>query len=365
MTVLQIVPQLPGSFDGVGDYALILARRLRQDYQIDSIFAAAKPNSGPATTEFRIAPDLDSIADSGAIFEHVILHYANYGYQKRGVPFRLVSILRKLGKNRRGRLLTVFHELFASGSPWKSAFWLRPMQEQIARSIAQISHGCIVSSERVLAELNNLAPAARANVHPVPSNFGEPSLSPDQIASRDLGVWLICGGTALLERSVRSLRAIIHRIPNSLYPRTLFVLGGDENPAVRSDLVDLAIQFQYRPRIGAAEASQIFSTCSFAWLDYFHRPDVQTSVILKSGVFAAACAHAVIPIFPHRGSAISIKGDSLPGPFFIDETVSSLPTADDRVRIATGFYDWYQRHASSQHLVRGVADALGLMAVAT
>jgi hypothetical protein len=34
----QIIPRLPPAIDGVGDYALSLARQLRHDYDIDTHF---------------------------------------------------------------------------------------------------------------------------------------------------------------------------------------------------------------------------------------------------------------------------------------------------------------------------------------
>ena len=80
--VLQIVPKTPGGHDGVGDYALNLAKTLLADYGLTTVFVAGKETS--------------SIKDG---YDHVILHYVNYGYQKRGVPFRLLSILRKLRKD--------------------------------------------------------------------------------------------------------------------------------------------------------------------------------------------------------------------------------------------------------------------------
>lgn len=360
-TILQIVPRPPGPFDGVGDYALIVAKRLRQTCAHETVFAAGEFDSAPNANGFEVVP-LDRLIGKkscGREYDHVILHYVNYGYQKRGVPFGLLPVLRELRQNFCGRFLTIFHELYASGPPWKSAFWLRPLQVRIAKSISDISDVCVVSSEVLLGQLKNLAPGARAHVHPVPSNFGEPGLSPDQIAHRDPHRWVICGGTALVERSLRSFRTIVNRISESLSPRELFVVGGNDNPATRSLLVDLAdIRSDYRPQITAAEASRILSTCSFAWLDYFHRPGVPTAVVLKSTAFAAACAHAVIPIFPHGGSAISVEADRFPGPYLIDAQHSELP--ENRASHASEIYAWYQRRASSEHLVRGIASALGI-----
>jgi hypothetical protein len=343
--VLQIVPKIPGDRDGVGDYALGLAKILSTDFGI--------------TTSFVVASELES---SRKNHEHVILHYVNYGYQKRGVPFGLLSSLRNLRRNSRGRFVTVLHELYASGPAWRSAFWLQPFQRYIARSIARISDVCLVSSETMLHQLRALWPDVCAEVQPVFSNFGEPSLS-DQFSKRDPHRWVICGGTALIERSLRSFRAILNRIPEFLSPRELFVLGGSDNPVTRSLLADLAnVRVDYRPQIDAEEASQVISTCSFGWLDYFHRPDVPSDVILKSSAFGAMCAHGVITVFPHRGSPIAIGGDALPGPYFMDAQFVELPAANDREKIASQAYHWYQRHASSEHRGRTIARALGLAA---
>jgi hypothetical protein len=352
--ILQIVPRLPGENDGVGDYARTLAQRLSELGQIETLFAAAD----------------SALAQKN--FAHVILHYVNYGYQKRGVPFALLSILREIRARCRGRFLTIFHEFYASGPPWKSAFWLRPWQRQIAKSIAQMSDAAIVSSETMLQELRQLAPAIRASVHPVFSNFGEPTLSVDQLANRDPHRWVICGGTALVERSLLSFRTIVHRVPEEIAVRELFVIGGNENPAARASVAAVYdrrrrsqsaattnIRVKYRPEIDAAEASQILTSCSFAWLDYFHRPDVPTDIILKSSVFAGLCAHGVIPVFPHPSSPIEIEDDLLPGPFFIDPNTNNLPAAETTAKLRTDSYHWYHRHAATEHLVREVAITLG------
>jgi hypothetical protein len=66
----------------------------------------------------------------------------------------------------------------------------------------------------------------------------------------------------------------------------------------------------------------------------------------------------VVPVFPHRGSAISIDGDRLPGPFFVEPDRSEIPDAPERAKIALDIHVWYQRHASSERLVQGIAEAL-------
>jgi hypothetical protein len=368
-TVLQIVPNIPGGIDGVGDYALTLASILRDKFGCDTIFVTPDTSSSTSTRGFNVVP-LDRLAAEAPKNGRIVLHYVSYGYQKRGIPFGLLSILRHVRQQHRAGLLTIFHELYASGPPWRSEFWLQPLQIHLAKSIARLSDECVVSSGNFLRQLQSLVPEARVHLHPVPSGLEEPLLSRDQIAGRDPHQWAIVGGTVLAERSLRSFRENLQHIPSSVTPRTLMVIGGHENPTTRSFLADLVrprtdspgrgIQTEYRPQIAAAEASEILRTCSFAWFDYFRRPDVEFSMILKSSAFAAACAHATIPVFPHRGTPISIDGDPLPGPFFGESNGYEIPGADDRPTVAANIYDWYQRHASSESLVSGVANLLGL-----
>ena len=355
--ILQIVPRVPGGLDGVGDYALTVAAKLRRDTGFTTVFMTPELSSAMDVRGFQVLP-LDQQA--GAEFDHVILQYVNYGYQKRGVPFGLLSTLRQMRREHGGRLVTVFHELYGSGPPWGSAFWLQPFQIHLTKSIARLSDESIVSSENFLSDLQRLVPDAKIRLHPTPSGLEEPSLSNQQIAGRDPHQWAIVGGTVLAERSLRSFARAFQFIPESIAPRALFVLGGSENASVRSLLNDIDVKSDYRPRIASAAASEILRTCSHLWIDYFHRPDVETSVALKSSAFAAACAHALVPIFPHSGTPILIGGDRLPGPFFVDSNGSNAPGAGDRPKVAEDIYLWYQRHASSDQLVRGIADALGL-----
>src|SRR5438105_7076648 len=376
-TLLQIVPKIPGGIDGVGDYALSSTKKLREGFGCETIFATFQNHHAPGSMTalsgrtqtgnmsgpgFKVLA-LERLASQlSEKYDHVLLHYVNYGFQKRGVPFRLLSILRALREKHAGKFVTVFHELYASGPPWTSAFWLQPLQIDLAKSVARLSDGCIVSSDNFRRELIRMVPHAEIELHPVPSGLGEPLLSADQIANRNPHQWAIFGGTGLAERSLRSFRQLMPRVPDSIAPQSLFVLGGAENQATRSLLVDLGIESDYRPRIAAADASEILKTCSFAWFNYFHRPDVETSVILKSSAFSSACAHAVISVFPHRGSAISLDDDRLPGPFFVASDRCEIPGADGRAKIAAGIYDWYRRHASSEFLVQAIAKTLGLNA---
>ncbi len=343
-TVLHIVPKLPGSSDGVGTYASNLANELLARHGAASQFVAGN--------------DLARLRDGDC--ENVLLHYVNYGYQARGVPFQLPQSLRRLRGHATGRVVTIFHELYASAPPWRSAFWLRPFQRSIARSIAQLSDACVLTNGAARAQLCQLVPGVVACVQPVPSNFGEPILARAQIEAKDPHRWVICGGTALIEKSAKSFQDVLPRIPERLFPRELFVLGGSENPAIRANLKALPdVKSSYHPQVEASFASEILSRCSLGWLDYFHQPASPVDALFKSSVFAALCAHGVVAVLPHKTAPLVLEGEILPGNFFIDRAGAKLPSASERADVARTLYDWYHRRASVEQLARVIGRALG------
>jgi hypothetical protein len=361
--ILQIVPHAPGGRDGVGDYARTLAGDLEKFHGLKTTFVSAAPTDATKTEEgYRLLSPLRAVAGGQHLEDHtaIVLHYVNYGYDRRGVPLWLPAVLRRLQRTRGARFVTVFHELYASGAWRQSAFWLRPVQKGIALSIAKMSDVSIVSSEVSRAEMRRLAPRARVLVHPVFSNLGEPALSPAEIANRDPHRWIICGGTELIERSLRSFLSATVLIDEPFAPRELLVVGGAENSGVRQTLAGQEnIQTHYYPEVDTKVASRILAGCAFGWIDYFHRPDVPMPAILKSGAFASYCAHGVVPVFPHDGATVALRGDALPGPFFVAPSGRNLPRESERATAARAIHSWYGRNASAVHLAAGVAAALG------
>jgi hypothetical protein len=358
---MQILPRAPGDCGGVGDYSRQLARRLQELHGITSTFVSAAPAGSPRSIDgFKVLSPLRAISDVIERPAALLLHYVNYGYDPHGVPVWLPSVLRRLRNAGGGRLVTIFHELYAAGSWRQSAFWLRPVQKQIARTVARLSATSIVSNEIQAAQLERLASGTYIVVQPVASNFGEPSLSSAALTERDPHRWIICGGTQLVERSLTSFLQNAPLIPAAYSPRELFVVGGPDRAEIRARLDGLRnIRTHYHPNVDHSLAAEILSTCAFAWIDYFHQPDVPMATILKSTVFAAFCAHGVIPVFPHADSLIQLRKDRLPGPFFVTGSGQNLPSEPERAAVAQSLHDWYRRNASSDQLAETVAAAIG------
>lgn len=354
-TVLQIVPHLPGSFDGVGDYALNLARSLSTDHGIVTTFLVAAKTSATSKDGFAIVSGWDAL--DSARPENVILHYANYGYQPRGVPFGLRNFAKKLRRQIRGRWVTMFHELYASGAPWQSAFWLRPFQVRIAHDLIDASSCCVVSNPPIEQAIHAYDPRKEVHRVPVMSNFGEPELMNFASSSKR---WVICGGTALIARSLRRLEQLLPAIATEFAPEHLDVVGGrpDESIIAAIDRLKQRFAVHHYAEVNVDLASEVLRQASFGWLDYFGEGDVWPGMILKSGAFAALCAHGVIPVLSHREEAIALGGDPLPGPFYLTLKATNLPKPDKLPALRRRYHNWYQAHASSRQTARIYSEAL-------
>jgi hypothetical protein len=362
--LLQIVSQLPGTHDGVGDYALTLAKTLRANHGIETVFAVARTTDTREVDAFEVLPDFIVARTREELAQrcsHVLLHYVNYAYQRRGVPFSLRNFALQLRSQLRGRWLTMFHELYASGTPWQSAFWLRPWQVSIARRLIEISDVCFASNEPIERELHRQAPSKPVHVRPVMSNFGEPKLT--NFDSRSLHRWAICGGSALLARSLRSFATLAGRIPAWCALGQLDVIGGGDTTDVRRALSDFAdahprVTVGRFKQISADKASALLSECGFGWMDYFGAGKIWPGMIFKSGSFAACCAHGVIPVLSHDEPSLGLAGDVLPGPFCITSGEVRLPDSGNTAITREQIYRWYERNASSTATAQSYAEAL-------
>lgn len=363
-SVLQIVPQLPGTLDGVSDYALNLARALSARHDRRTVFVVARKTSAEAIDGFEVISGLRAgrVARSLAQrCDHVVLHYVNYGYQMRGVPFSLRRFARELREQIRGRWVTTFHEIYASGPPWKSEFWLRPFQVKIARALIDLSDLCFVSNAAVEKEIYLHDARKQVRRAPVMSNFGEPELT--DFSGGSPKRWAICGGTASIERSLFSFEQIHRLIPEPFFPNHLHVIGGHETESIRALIERVAdgtpgLSCHYHPDIAVNEASVLLAQCSFAWLDYFGKGKMWPGMVLKSSVFAACGAHGIVPILSHQEDAFAVERDPFPGPWFMTPAALHFPAPDRLSEIREKIYSWYWAHAASTRLARLYAEAL-------
>jgi hypothetical protein len=184
--IVQIVPGLAPKVDGIGDYALQLARQLKRRHGIETKFLVADPtwSPGDSTPEFPATPLADrnpseflktlqqvlSTDSTTPLLQHV----AAYGYEKRGVPFWLAESLERCAHRLTRNINLCFHELERTGAPpWSSGFWVPPFQRKILRRIAAVGRYRYTNTELHRHRLESMG-VGRISLIPNFSTITEP-----------------------------------------------------------------------------------------------------------------------------------------------------------------------------------------------
>jgi hypothetical protein len=353
MRVLQIVPRLPPAIDGLGDYAYHLATEL-QLRQCRTTFVVADPewHSSDAPIEFEVrkvraretAEILDLLeSDSAGGFQCAVLHYVNYAYARRGCPLWLVDACEQWAKRSPSRrLITVFHELYADGPPWKSEFWLSSIQVHLAKRLHRLSSVSITSLDGYARKLAAWQ-SKRIVTMPVFSNVGEPEHNPPLETRKRHGV--IFGGRESRRRVYDKHLKTLENICESFQLEELRDIGPRLNlPYERIGCARLR-------EMGGLRAEEVSRALSSAVAGIF---DYSPGHWAKSGIFAAYCAHGVIPICmrPARGESDGITPDM----YCLGEETGLSRVVRESSNIAARARNWYQTHTR-----RGCAEKIAAL----
>jgi hypothetical protein len=193
------------------------------------------------------------------------------------------------------------------------------------------------------------------------SNFGEPELTDFKTAS--LKRWAICGGTALISRSLRLFEQLRSLIPENFVPQHLDVVGGREDTSITVVLDRLKrsrpdLSVHHYSKVSVDLASEVLRQSTFGFIDYFGAGKIWPGMLLKSTAFAALCAHGVIPVLSHSEEPIAIGDDALPGLYYLTPRAISFPPLARVSEIRRQVYDWYHAHAASRQVARVYAETL-------
>lgn len=347
--IIQIVPQLPPSINGLGDYALNLARQLWKDYEIETSFVVGDRNwKGAGEIEgFLISQINDCSPDalltllSSDRTSPIVLHYVGYGYAKKGCPMWLVNGLQQWKTLfPQQSLVTMFHEISASGPFWTSAFWLSPLQNNLAGRLAQISDRCLTSKQLYAEILTNLS---RGKHHQIPilpvfSNIGEPDkVLPLSERQQRLVVF---GSVANRARVYQQSQAVLKYVCHRLNIQEILDVGTPTGVNLSSICEVPILEMGEQP---AKKVSDILADSIAGFSDY--NPDF----LAKSSIFASYCAHQVLPINV-KGSASVVDGIK-PGKHYWVPNPQSNELGDElnAQEIADNAYFWYQNHNLSFH----------------
>lgn len=350
--LVSIVPRLPPSIDGVGDYALSLAQRVAADFRVRNRFIVGDlawqgAGSGPALDVVQLRERTTEALASALPREpeaSVLLHYGGYAYARRGCPFWLVEALERWREGAPGRrLLTVFHELYASGPPWTSSFWLSTAQRRLAARLARLSDDCFTSLECYADTLRRMG-GERVTCRPVFSCVGEQrAVLPLAERKRWLVVFGVEGRRELVYR--RSARALV-RACRELEIEEIWDIGRplDFNPGQ-----SLGVRVVQTGALPSAELGEVFSKAFAGVIDY------PAEMLGKSTIFASYCAYGLTPLVAGYGSAGPANG-LREGEHYVLLGQSGVNLSNMQ-RVSEGARRWYESHRLDVH-ARALGDCL-------
>lgn len=278
-TVFQVVPAGTG---GVRDHACGL-RAAWSRLGVDSgLIALSKEPS----RVHALADLVDEALPAREAPCAVVVHYSGYGYAPRGLCFWLVDELKAL-RARHGerlRLIVLFHELHASGPPWRSAFWLAPLQAAIAKQLAGMADAVWTNAEHHATWLRRrIGAGAPVHVRPVFSNVGEPDRLPP-FAER-LPDAVVFGSASTRQRAFDALRRhepTLHR----LGIRAVVEIG---TGAASTGLL-ATLPRRHLGRLEPEALGRVLLQSRFGLFDY------PSHALGKSGVLAAYAAHGCVAL---------------------------------------------------------------------
>jgi hypothetical protein len=349
VAIVQVVPVLPPPMEGLGGYALALGEALASRHGIASTYLVCAPdwqkNTAASDEVHRvdrrgareIVSSLGELAGAqGGQAPAVVLHYVNYGYQKRGCPTWLIRGLgRWRGAHPEARLVTVFHEVWALGPPWRSSFWVFPVQWALARRALALSDSAITSLACYVGRLGGDGAARKVTVMPVFSTVGEPR-SVARLAGRDKAV-VVFGGAGTRDRAYSLYRRQLEACCTRLEAEVVFDVG----PSLDS-LPERVACARVQPlgMRAPGEVSTLLSRCLAGFAAY------PPHLLGKSTVFAAYAAHGVLPVIAWNWTA---DGDEVRRGVHYWCSKDPLGRDTSPQAIASEATAWYDGHTVAVH----------------
>lgn len=281
--LVPVLVQLTGpGAGGVRDYIGCLQQAWAAQGRNTEVLAFSEPLAREAS----LAARLVQFAGSGPCT--LLLHFSGYGFHPRGLCQWLVRELEDARSvmGARLRIVTMFHELFASGPPWGSAFWLTGVQAAIAARVARISDAVWTNSQHHAQWLKQKVRAGtHVHMRPVFSTIGEPQDVPaTALRQRQLVVF---GSASTRARALKGLARHAARLRARGITEVLEVGSGvgSDSAAAWDHAV---LPHRHLGRLDEKPLRQLLETSMYALIDY---PSVHLG---KSTVFAAYAVHGCV-----------------------------------------------------------------------
>jgi hypothetical protein len=355
----------------VGDCALHLGDALWKIYGIASDFLVYNPPRPEATLEMQPFPHaierldgrgaealnaaLDRLLASSSVPPTLLLHYVSYGYAPGGIVTWMPGAIERFRK-RGGRLVSLFHEIYAMGRFPSRTYFASWPQRRVFRSLLAQSDAAFASSQDFLKrmERENRGPGTVAMIG-ICSNVGEPE-HPAPLAARKRRI-AIFGQFFTRKRIYERYLPLLQQVAEHFSIEEIADIGLVQDEELMDQRVrgSLGGMLRVYGRLPAAETSALLEDSLIGAVSYPY------AMRWKSGVVAAYQAHALaILLFPYEGEAGPNEPHGPDSWCFSADQLLLLPTnaLKELQLAASSAHNHYQRFRSSRSMAETLLPAL-------
>ncbi|MDJ0633603.1 MAG: hypothetical protein QNJ34_10480 [Xenococcaceae cyanobacterium MO_188.B29] len=372
INLIQITEQIPPSLNGIGHYAYKLAEQLQSNHNLSTSFLLIdKPEKAPIEYESRFntysLSQLQTSLETG-LSDLIKLNYSSHNvvlihfdrgiydrfidernYKRYHLAFHLTKSLKKFKKlHPSTQIIIVFHEFLYPHIPRRIDYCLRPWQNYYMRSLIKLADILVCSNLVVEKQIKQLHPLAKIHKIPVFSNIREPKW--EQVQDKQKGHWVLFGSTDNLIKNTLNFIQNLPIIKKSLPINKVNIIGGYPSHNIVklvAQLKQLAINVDYYPDISAQEVSNFFADAQFCYQYYFNTPQADNpNLIFKSGVFANASAHGVIPVMGNESMEAALNCFGYPGFIYMKNNDFEINSQYEFNLWSKKIHAWYQQSCS-------------------
>ncbi len=309
MKVCHIVPTTPPAFNGVGDYTFRLWESWpepKPEWHIATLDTPAGAETAwPQATmhpfEENAASLIDALEQSGA--DVAVLQYVPHAYNRKGVPVWLPRALQTWKARSGGKLVVVFHELYAVGRWGTLTRLLSPLARRILRQIVALADAWATSTPAFFEALQSVGKADRAHgiLIPVGPNIipdAPPPHRPWPADPKHPFNFVVFGFPGSRLRALQFHEALLKKLSDEGRIARILLLGFKPDDAIQAEInavlarVGLEKVADERYGLSAEETSRVLLTQEAALIQ------TDASQVGKSGVYAACAAHGLACILP-------------------------------------------------------------------
>lgn len=340
--LIQVVPRMTPVRCGVSDGALLLAGELEAAFGIKTAIAVVNSTE---TCDLQLPIEYCPTARlleaclslSRGRPGNLLVHLSGYGYAADGAPALLAEALERVKDDGRFGIAVFFHELYASGMPWTSAFWFSRRQKRAYRRILEvcdlpITNAHVFADWLIRQGARRSAPTIRCL--PVFSQVGEMQQHvPFADRNRVMAVFGLSGTRQRVYRELHKLGDTLRQLGVEK------ILDIGPECGAPDGVHGMAVK-----RMGVLAAAEIdheLKRTAFGYLAY------PPNCLAKSGVFAAYSAHGVIPVIAQHFRA---EMDGLrDGVHVLSPQTAKNISARGLEELSIAAWRWYAGHTLRDH----------------